>query len=630
MFLFAAGALAVALVNAGFEDVEGGKALGWKLDPTMHVERGAGVNGSAGLVWEASKPLEKRACTTQEIEVKEGQQYRFSVLIRAERIKNSKGAKICAYFLNAQGKMLHDMYTRGLRESSDWVQAVGIGEAPKGTVKMRISLDVLPAGTGRVVFDNVIVETAKREVVVYAFSSAYRNIAASGELAFHGMVHVPLGRSMEDLEAFFAWRGADGSECRRSAELRMDFGEVYAKVAARVDELAEGTQDVRFEVKAKDGETLGATSFAFSRVAELPKRRVWIDRHGRCIVNGEPFFPVGMYSHIMNDEDAGIYAAGPFNCVVVYGLSSRADIDRLAKHGIMYVPTLKNEIPGKLQAVRLGIKTQAESDAFFRGEIAKLKDAPNLLAWYVCDEAPISEIPVRSHIYALYRECDVDHPCWALHCSIPRVREYMPICDVMGADVYPVGKRANMLRMTDFSAALRAATGQGARPFWNVPQNFDWSWYGRKEGRMPTTEEMVFFNWCFIAAGANGLIGYTFSAIRQEKNRGAADFEKNWKSICAAYADVKRLVPVLLSVEETPPAPPVSNATPVRIWRKDGKLYVLACNAGTETAKIEVPLGGEQFSLDGVEIGAADLVSLDGGKLVFTLPPAGYSMARCR
>ena len=201
---------------------------------------------------------------------------------------------------------------------------------------------------------------------------------------------------------------------------------------------------------------------------------------------------------------------------------------------------------------------------------------------------------------------------------------------MLGADPYPVTSRP-MSRLTDWGSALRAATCHGARPFWNVPQNFDWSWYGRpdKGGRMPTTEEMAFMNWCHIAGGANGLIGYTFSALRNEKKRGTADFEKNWKSVCAAYADVKRLVPVLLSVEPAPRAPSTPPETPVRIWRKDGKLYVLACNAGTEPAKVEVALGAERFALEGVEIGAADLVAAKGGSLVFTLPPTGYSMARC-
>ena len=628
MYMFAAGVFAVALVNAGFEDVEKGKPLGWKLAPTMHVERGAGYNGSAGLVWESQTPLKKRAGTTQEIAVKEGRQYRFSVQIKADRINKCKGAKISAYFRDANGKTLFDLHPRGLRERSDWVQNVGIGEAPKGAVKVCLSLDVLPGATGRVVFDDVTLEPEDRAVAFNAFSSAYRDIAAGGGLTFHGMVHVPLGRSADEMEASFAWRGPDGRECRRRADLATDFGEVYAKAAVLVEELAMGTQDVRFEVKTKGGETLGATSFAFTRAAVLPERRVWFDGHGRCIVNGKPFFPVGMYSHIMSEEDAAVYASGPFNSVVVYGLSKRADLDLLAKHGIMYVPTLKNEIPGKLQGVRRGIRTQEECDAFFRSEIAKLKDAPNLLAWYVCDEAPVSEIPVRTHLYRLFRECDADHPCWALHCKIPRMREYMSICDAMGGDPYPI-PRHPMSRVTDFCAALRAATCHGARPFWNVPQNFDWSWYSR-EGRMPTTEEMAFFNWCHIAGGANGLIGYTFAAIRQEKNKGAADFEKHWKSVCAAYADVKRLVPVLLSVERAPRAPETPDETPVRIWRKDGKLYVLACNAGTEAAKIEVPLGGEKFSLEGVEVGAPGLVKAEGGRLVFNLPPAGYSMARCR
>jgi len=251
----------------------------------------------------------------------------------------------------------------------------------------------------------------------------------------------------------------------------------------------------------------------------------------------------------------------------------------------------------------------------------------------VCDEAPLTELDARKHLYALYRECDGDHPCWAVMDKQHRLRDWVAICDVMGADPYPVVGRP-MSRVTDFCASLRAATC-GARPFWNVPQNFSWAWYGRKEtngepNRMPTTEELAFMNWCHIAGGANGLIGYTFSAIRQEKNRGAADFEKHWKSVCAAYEGVKRLAPVLLSVEETPPAPAVPDETPVRMWRKDGALYVLACNAGKETAKVKVRVRADAaVQIDGVELGDPGFASADGGTLVFNLPPNGYSMVRC-
>ena len=627
------GALALALVNGGFEDVDGGRAVGWHLPRDMRVERGPGHNGSAGLVWESAEKTVSRSVARQDVAIESGMQYNFSALVRLERFSGEKGAKICAYVYDASGRKLAEVYPKGVRSSTDWVRVDGIVDAPVGSAKLRLTLDVLPGASGKVVFDDVLVEQRKLNAAAHAFSSSYRDAGCGAEVTFNGFLNVPPGGAEGDISAFFVYRDAGGKECRRRAEVSNRKGDLYASAVVRAESIAAEPQQIRLEVEDRSGNVIGSTSFSFVREPAPSIRRVSIDLHGRCIVNGKPFFPIGMYAHIMNAEDAAAYATGPFNTVVAYGLSKREDLDLLAKHGIMYVPTLKNEIPGKLQAVKLGIKTQAESDAFFRAEIAKMKDAPNLLAWYVCDEAPLTELDARKHLYALYRECDGDHPCWAVMDKQHRLRDWVAICDVMGADPYPVVGRP-MSRVTDFCASLRAATC-GARPFWNVPQNFSWAWYGRKEtngepNRMPTTEELAFMNWCHIAGGANGLIGYTFSAIRQEKNRGAADFEKHWKSVCAAYEGVNRLAPVLLSVEETPPAPAVPDETPVRMWRKDGALYVLACNAGKETAKVEVRVRADDaVRIDGVELGDPGFASANGGTLVFNLPPNGYSMVRC-
>ena len=627
--------LAAAVVNAGFEDVENGKVVGWRLPGNMRVERGAGHNGSAGLVWESAEKSVSRSVAQQDVAIKSGMQYKFSALMRTERFSGGRGAKMCAYVFDASGRKLVETYPKGVRNSTDWVRVDGIVDAPAGASTLRLTLDVLPGASGKVVFDDVLVEQQKLNVATHAFSSAYRDAGREAEVIFNGFVNVPPGGAEGDIVAFFAYRDGNGKECRSRAEISNKKGDLYASIGVRAEDLAAGPQQIRLEVEDRSGKILGSTSFSFMREQPAP-RRVSIDRHGRCIVNGNPFFPIGMYSHRMSEEDAAVYATGPFNSVVVYGLSERADLDLLAKHGIMYVPTLKNEIPGRLFALKRGIKTQAESDAFFRSEIAKLKDAPNLLAWYVCDEAPLTELDARKHLYALYRACDGDHPCWAVMDKQHRIRDWVSICDVMGADTYPVAGRP-MSRVPDFCASLRAATC-GVRPFWNVPQNFDWKWYGRKDtngepNRMPTTEEMAFMNWCHIAAGANGLFGYTYSAIRQEESKGRgrrADFPKHWKSICDAYADVKRLTPVLLSVEETPPAPAVPDETPVRMWRKDGALYVLACNARAVPATVEVCVQKDaSVQIDGVELGDPGFVSANGGTLVFKLPPNGYSMTRC-
>lgn len=635
MCFFTCALFAVAMVNAGFEDVDGGKPVGWTIPPSMHVARGEGHNGSAGLVWRSDVKITERAVASQSIPITGEDEYVVSVQMRTEGALGGKGAKICASTYDAEGRKIAEVYPSGMRSASEWVCVKGLIVAGERARRLTLTLDVLPGCRGKVVFDEVVVEPVKRNPAIYAFSSAYRDTSCGdGDVTFNGFIYMPEGRKIGDIEAFFRYRGPDGRECRRKSDLTLERDEVYATLKVQSGDIAEGAQDVRFEVCGANGPVLGENVFRFSRVRELPSRKVYIDRHGRCVVNGKPFFPVGMYAHRMSDEDAAVYAGGPFNSVVVYGLSTREDLDRLAKHGIMYIPTLKNEIPGKIQASKRGIKTWAAAEAFFRAEIAKLKDAPNLLAWYVCDEAPLPEIPLRQRLYSIYRECDDDHPCWAVMHRLPRIREYLTICDVMGVDPYPVDGRP-MSRVSNFASGVRVVT-RGDRAVWSVPQNFDWKWYNRPStrgvpNRMPTAEEMSFINWCHIAHGANGLMGYSFSAIYQEDGRrgSRADFPKYWKDICKSYADVKRLSDVLLSVEAVPRAPVTPPETPVRMWRKDGRLFVLSCNSGKKPEKVSVPVGDAGLRIEAVEFGNAESVTVSDGTVVFDLPPSGYSMVRC-
>ena len=626
---------AIAVANAGFEDQTDGKVMAWRIPPEMQVVRGAGHNGSAGLVWKSSSPSTRRVAASQTFPIAPGKAYHFSALMRATGFVGHKGAKIDASVLDANGKVLSEHYPRGIKSSTDWMRVDGLVDAPPSAAKMRLLLSVLPGSSGEVAFDDILVEPKELEVAAFAFSSGYRDEMVAGPVTFTGFIRLPAKQTVDTIRAAFVCRGADGAERRLPAALSVEADEVYATAQTETALLAEGTQQIRFVVADQSGRVLGESDFTFRRVSALPKRRVGIDAYGRCLVNGEPFFPIGMYSHKLSEADAAAYATGPFNSIVVYGLSDRDDLARLAKHGIWYVPTLKNELVGRKQAVERGIHTVAESDAFFRAEIAKLKDAPNLLGWYVCDEAPLTELEARRRLYALYRQCDDDHPCWAVMDKLERIREWVSICDVYGVDPYPICGRP-MARITDFCAGVRRST-RGGRAFWNVPQNFNWAWYGRAEtrgvaNRMPTTEEMAFINWCHIASGANGLFGYTFAAIRQEESKGRgklADFQKHWQSICAAYADVRRLAPVLLSVEPTPTPPTVATETPVRLWRKDGSLYVLACNASDTTRTLSVTLDGFTH-LEGIELGNAVSVRVAEGKVLFELPSVGYSMARLK
>lgn len=626
----------VPVVNAAFEDVQDGKPVGWKPSSrdVWRTARGEGLNGSGALIWESAEPQKTRATCSQDVVIEPGKEYRISANLRTQDFESGKGAKVVLQFYDASGKEISGVYPHGIKaKNADWCLSDDIAVAPKGAVKARIALSVLPGAKGKVAFDEVRFEGTVRPVVSYVFSSAYRNLAKDGRVTFNAFLNLTAEQRGRATAAFVC-RDAAGAERRIPAKIYERYGEIYAMGEAEVSELAMGEQQVRCEVAGLADAEGTSVSFAFTRVAELPKRRVDFDPQGRCCVNGKPFFPIGMYSHFLSEKDAERYAEGPFNTVAVYGLSTPEHLKVLEKHGIMYLTTLKNEIPGKSHATQRGIRTQAESDAFFRERIALLKDCPNLLGWYVCDEAPLSEVAARRHLYDLYRAADADHPCWAVMDKPASMREWVAICDVYGIDPYPIQKKRTPHSeppVVDFCAKLNAAVC-GARPFWNVPQNFNWAWYGREsDSRFPTDAELRFFNWAHIACGANGLIGYSFSPFCMEKYAKYDAYARHWKSVCAAYEDVKRLTDVLLA----DPFPVAGGTvhTPVRAWTKDGVVYVLACNAKEEAAEVKVGLGAAAaFRVEGIESCAGDpgLVSpvVADGVLTLRLQPLEHALVR--
>ena len=110
---------------------------------------------------------------------------------------------------------------------------------------------------------------------------------------------------------------------------------------------------------------------------------------------------------------------------------------------------------------------------------------------------------------------------------------------------------------------------------------------------MPTVDEMRSMSWQCIASGANGLVYYSFSAIQKEAH--GLPFAKAWADICKVGEEVRRYIPVLLSIEPAPTVVGAPAAWGVRIWRKDGATWLLVVNAQDKTDAAELTLS-EEFS----------------------------------
>ena len=569
-------------------------ADGWALTPGYSVEKGAGRNMTAALVYENADAALPYSPPKREVNLERGKVYRFSAWIRTENVtpKVGAGASVCLECQDENGNTIKWYWTIGMKGSGDWKRIEGVSRPiPENTKKSYVSVFCSPGSTGKAWFDDVEVVLREKRPVDGLYSSAYRNVAAEGRVDFRAAINVPEKHAPGDVRAVFAYKAANG-----------DRREVSVAPAARdeagfscdASELAKGASKVSVRLVAPGDVELGRAEMAFRRVAKMPKRRVFVDAHNRTIVDGEPFFPLGMYTGGKTNRE--VYVKGPFNCIMPYAAPDGEGMDFYHTNGIKVIYSLKDIYYGTARSPR-NVRNAIDERNVVKWKVQKFKDHPAMLAWYLNDELPIV---MRDRLTArrnLLEQLDPDHPTWSVVYQIENLREYLPTYDVIGTDPYPVPKRP-LSMVADWTRQTRQSCF-GMRPVWQVPQAFSG---GKPEDRMPTAEEMRVMSWQCIAAGANGLIYYTFGTLHRPTNK--TPFAKAWADVCKAAGEVRRYIPVMLSADRAPTVSGTPEAWCVRVWRKDGQIYLLAANAQDKAEAAELTLS-EDFADVGTEFGPA-------------------------
>ena len=585
--------------NADFEKGE----EAWRMKKAYSVQKGAGMNGTAALVYENADAKLPYSFPSQRIVLKKGEVYRFSAWIRTENLMPGKGsgAMLGIEWSDAEGRHLGGAYSKALSGTRDWTRIEGVTTAvPEKAASISFIPYCTPGCVGKAYFDDIEIVPYERDAVGHMLSSFYRNTAAGGVADFRVALAIPEKYSLADLTAEFSYATPDGSrKIVKAAALAYD----EAGVAISVSGIKPGASIVAFRLKAPDGKTLGAAKLVFNHVEKMPARRVWIDEHRRTIVDGKPFFPLGMYTGNASRRD--VYVKGPFNCVMPYVAPDAAGMDFYWTNGVRVIYSVKDVYAGAHHAPK-SVTTEAEADAFVQAKVDEFKGHPGLLAWYVNDElVGDAWFKPLTHRRDFLEKADPDHPTWAVIYQLQFLRDIIPTCDIIGTDPYPVPDKplslaADWTRKTD-----RAYLG--LRPMWQVPQAFDWGgyrpeWPGSAPNRMPTVDEMRSMAWQCVASGANGIIFYSFTAIQKQTH--GLPFEKAWADICKVGEEMKKFIPVLLSVEPAPAVAGASGEWCVRTWRKDGEAWILAVNAQNRESKAALTLS-EGFSSAAAEFGPA-------------------------
>ena len=570
-----AAALAVhaSLKNPDFETVDPcGRPAGWYSDGSKwRVLPGEGMNGSNGLVFENRDGVDCNEATGQRIAVEPGGVYRFGAWVKVDEIPVDGEGRLVMFWRDANGKWLGQTQGPALRRVCDWtkIEAITVPIPASATTGM-VQLHVKHGTLGRVVFDRAYAEHFVRSPVVGTYCSAYRSEASDGNVDFAAaLTPEAFGKTVK---VRFEVKRADGTSFKVDGRRVTDD---EARTTIGVDRFALGTNEVTCVLASDDCE-IGRSSSRFVRTKFFAPRRVFIDRHGRTVVDGKPFFPLGMYAGRMDPGQIARYADSPFNCLMQYGSPTSNEMEAFRKAGLMVIYDISNQY----QTKDCGTNHVCHA-------IGKFKKHPSLLAWYLHDEQPTSQIPLLEARQRLVEKLDPDHPTWCVQDVFIETRHYIGACDIFGGDPYPVSARPVSVATDAMRMEVKGLMGM--RPVWQVVQAFGWNWIRDTQvgkQRRPTEAEIRNMAWQALAGGARGLVFYSYGYYCRDMPERES-VEMLWPEMKRIAAEIKRYEAVLLAAETSIIADTdLPSGVVGRRWRtEDGKEWHLLVNTSASIAR---------------------------------------------
>ncbi len=559
------GAVAVPLTNPGFEEGVAGWDIGRfpeliKIDDTVarSGQRSLRISDPAGQ----SMPWAPQGVSG----LRGGAVYTFRAWYRTpENAGDGWSAALKIEFYNDAGTNTLGQYARSSQPTAgEWRLLELTAEAPPDTTRAAVLVRLF--GPGTVWFDDCeLVQTQPPPVVAL---HPPRQVVKPGQRTVTFTVRP--AEAWDDTEPPIRISVHDDADREIEAEvtlMRQDDGTWRATVT--LPELAPGS----YRVEAGLGRTPGDTARLFVPLRD--RKPTMLSDTGTILVDGEPFFPIGLYHAGGNYQmlaDAGFNAVQGSNTMDLDRLGE--SLDAAAAAGLMVDVPLYWE--GK---VAENLETSLQ-------KLERFADHPAVLCWKIIDEPDIrpnitDEVP---DAYAALRAADPVHPIELTLCQPPGFSYWANFCDIMQVDPYPIPRYP----LTMVSDWVDTATA-GLEPWQNLTAVLQCGWTHHPFNQ-PTPEQARCMVYLALIHGAKGIFWYSFRdpGWRLEET-------PLWEHFPAINAETLELSRPVMSGE---PDAQVKVSSPDdvvhwRAWRYDGKTWLLLANPGEEPVTARVTPGGQ-------------------------------------
>lgn len=559
-------------------------AEAWNLGKGFVIEQGGGRSSTRALSFERTDKADM-AFTYQEVKVVPGAKYRFSAWMRYVRPEGDiKGATLGLEFFE-NGKFIKAIYPPGLISADDWTKVEGYAVVPENATYARLVLQIRKEQLGKAWFEDVELKLDEPLIQLNLISPATSTITPEkGLVRFNVYCEDPVLKQRTDELTLRVEATAGGKSLKTlTSPIRKHRAE------ADLSGLPLGEAELKLTlIDPKNDKTLSKKSVPLTVAPAdrpVPANACLIDAQGRAIVDGKPYLPVGLYIDNFSKEQLDRIGASPFNCLMPYHVM----VGRMNKGQQHSIETIRECLDSShekglkiifgTQWVHDGIRVSMTDWMGAKGEtevitkvVETFKDHPSLLAWYLCDELPLSMKDRLEKRRALVNRLDPFHPTWSVFYQLDDLPFYGGGQDVIGVDHYPV-KFAENIHMKGIVKQMGAVDLTGL-PTWVVPQAHNMGIFEAKDAEDakrfldPTEDQMLSMSLYMAARGAKGFIFYAgnllamtdevFYAPNRNRIKNApapqteADFARRWDELSRVGGVLRGLESFLLADQAAP------------------------------------------------------------------------------
>jgi len=305
------------------------------------------------------------------------------------------------------------------------------------------------------------------------------------------------------------------------------------------------------------------------QIISRQERYVRFDKQGNCLVNGRPFFPIGIFIYAWDSLVRPEVLAKGFN-TVLYAVTPD-QLDDLWADGLMTIPY--------------------GTDAWLAH-----KDHPAILAWYLDDEPEghgLTPAYERDY-YERTRAADPTRPIGTAHFLWDSLWNFRMCDDYTMSDVYPIS-RMNIWSMTDHIDRLHQIHGQGF-PVWPAIQSF-----GGTEGySVPTPAEERAMTYMALAHNSKAILYFSYYPSLVE----------TWAEVGRLVQELKTFTPFYCLPSEEPALGNTNSWIHTRLIKIGSSGLIITVNVSSEAQTAT-------FTIPGTAPGTLNL-PLEGGSIPLT------------